>query len=158
MKYRRKLFLANKTKTSDKDFLNHLGIASSPSSQVAIALRNAMAIICSVEPEMLSPDDSPRTLCSIMDWGMPNWGWLIGAADYASFSDRIGFSVLFENEYRKLTNELPHISQNYDWADYLPDFAGYSIPNCWVGKEAETLGEWIKQAIEIILESNEVVK
>ena len=108
-----------------------------------------MAKICSIAPEMLHPEDQPRTLCGIMDWGMPNWGWLY--CDYGEFSDGVGFGLFFEDEYCALTGEPRQRWRKSEWIEYLPSFAGFYMCGRWSGAEPATLGEWVRQAVEIIL-------
>jgi hypothetical protein len=150
MKTRRERFLLGKTSLSDEEFLMRIGINRSPQSAVAVALRRTMAKICSIAPETLHPDDQPRTLCSIMDWGMPNWGWLV-CVDYGEFSDPVDFGVLFEDEYCELTGKSNRRWQKSEWVDYLPSFAGYYTRGRWSGIEPATFGEWVKQAVDIML-------
>jgi hypothetical protein len=111
-----------------------------------------MADVCSIAPEMLHPEDQPRTLCSIMDWGMPNWGWLV-CVDYGQFSDHVYFGLLFEDEYCKLTGEPRQKWGKSDRFDSLPSFAGYYTPGHLSGTEPATLGEWVRQAVENILKT-----
>ena len=109
-----------------------------------------MARICSIAPEMLYPEDQPRVLCSIMDWGTPNWGWLV-CVDYGQFSDAVGFGVLVEDEYRALTNEPNEKWQHTDWFDDLPSFAGSQAVKRRCDTEPATFGDWVNQAVKIIL-------
>jgi hypothetical protein len=150
MKYRREIFLRNKEEIPDEHFLQQLRIESVRERRIAIVLRRVMAQICSITPEMISPSDQPKDLCGIMDWGMPNWGWLF-SVDYGAFSDNVDFGVRFEDEYCKLTGESIHKSQQSDWADYLPNFAGYRSSHSQKNEEAKTFGEWIRQTIEIVV-------
>jgi hypothetical protein len=152
MKARRKQFLLGRKDLSDEEFLLRLGIHRSTEAAVAIALRRTMAMICSIATEALHPEDAPHTLCSIMDWGMPTWGWLV-CVDYGQFSDQVGFGVLFENKYCESTGEPRQKWRKSDWFDYLPSFAGYYVPGCWSGTEPATFGEWVKQAIETIVKN-----
>jgi hypothetical protein len=148
MKLRRRDFLVGRDRMSDEEFLRIIGLNRLPDLHIAIALRRAIARICSVGPELVHPHDDPHVLCGIMDWGMPKWGWL--SVDYGKFSDFVEFSLIFADEYCQLTGEDRRDLRKSDWVDHMPAFAGWAASRKQAREEPATLGEWIVDTVEVL--------
>ena len=98
---------------------------------------------------MLHANNSTESLCRIMDWGMPNWGWLLAAVDYGQF-DALGFSLLFERELSAMVGVGLSAFEAPNWWESLPKFGARENALGCPQKEASTLGEWVLLAAPVI--------
>lgn len=112
----------------DKTFLEQLNIAAKD-FELALAIRRVFAKWCKLPVEEILPDLPPSKLARRMRWA----GW-----------DAVGFMILLEEDYGEFQKTFE------DYAEVgLPEFAGWSFL-FWKRPGANTIGEWIKDAIPVL--------
>jgi len=144
---RRTRFSRGRARLHDTEYLEIMQPYSAGEGALMILLRRTVADVCGVEPEFLYPSDRLRVLRKMIEWALPfpwHWDLFRGPCEFSG-----AFGAQFFDEFGL---PLWKLRLDDEYAMHLPPFDGSSAPN-WSGEtKPRTLGEWVREATQIVLQ------